>query len=145
MFGRSVVLCGDFMLFNSVDFFVFFPIVVAIYFVLPGKIRYIWLMAASYYFYMCWNAKYVLLLILSTVTTWFFGWMVHWAKRSLTKKLAVAGCLSINIAILVYFKYFNFFLDTLNRVLAKVGIEIIDITVDVLLPVGISLVLHPEC
>ncbi len=55
------------MLFNSVDFLIFFPIVVFIYFVLPKKARYIWLLAASYYFYMSWNAKYAILIALSTL------------------------------------------------------------------------------
>ena len=126
------------MIFNSLDFLIFFPIVVAIYFILPKKVRYLWLMTASYYFYMCWNAKYVLLLLVSTVTTWFFGWMVHWFKHPFGKKASVLGCATLNLAILVYFKYFNFFLDTLNRVLAKAGVELINRPADVLLPVGIS-------
>ena len=44
------------MLFNSFDFLVFFPIVVILYYAIPKKFRYLWLLAASYYFYMCWNA-----------------------------------------------------------------------------------------
>ena len=58
------------MLFNSVSFIVFFPIVVLLYFAIPKKIRYLWLLAASYFFYMCWNAKYALLLFYSTDVTY---------------------------------------------------------------------------
>jgi D-alanyl-lipoteichoic acid acyltransferase DltB (MBOAT superfamily) len=50
------------MLFNSYSFFVFFPIVVVVYFLLPKRVSYLWLLTASYYFYMGWNAKYALLL-----------------------------------------------------------------------------------
>ena len=57
------------MLFNSIDFLVFFPIVVLIYFIIPIKLRYIWLLVASYYFYMSWNAKYVILILFSTIVT----------------------------------------------------------------------------
>ena len=55
------------MLFNSYQFLIFFPVVVLLYYVIPQKIRYLWLLAASYYFYMCWNAKYALLLLVSTL------------------------------------------------------------------------------
>ena len=56
------------MLFNSLNYLVFFPIVLLLYFVLPKKVRYLWLLGASYYFYACWNAKYALLLLFSTRT-----------------------------------------------------------------------------
>ena len=58
------------MLFNSFQFLVFFPAVTAVYFLVPGKIRAPWLLAASYYFYMQWNAKYAVLLLLSTLLTY---------------------------------------------------------------------------
>ena len=56
------------MQFNSFQFLVFFPVVLAVYFVVPKKCRYLWLLAASYYFYMCWNARYALLLLFSLLT-----------------------------------------------------------------------------
>ena len=61
------------MLFNSVDFLIFFPIVVLFYFLIPKKIKYIWLLVASYYFYMCWNRRYALLILLSTIITYLVG------------------------------------------------------------------------
>jgi len=126
------------MLFNSFDFLVFFPIVVLVYYIIPKKIRYIWLLAASCYFYMCWNAKYIVLLLTSIVTTWGFGWLVHYVKKSWGKKLSLAGCVVLNLGILFYFKYFDFFWETLNRILAKVNLQLADRDVDILLPVGIS-------
>ncbi len=126
------------MLFNSIDFLFFFPIVVFIYFIIPKKTRYIWLLVSSYYFYMCWNVKYVLLLMLSTVTTWLAGWLISKAKNVRGKKFSVVGCVGINLGILFFFKYFNFFINTLNKALGVLGIELIDKPFDLLLPVGIS-------
>ena len=91
------------MLFNSIDFLIFFPVVTLIYFIIPRKVRYIWLLAVSYYFYMCWNAKYALLLLISSIVTWLCGLLVHSAEKLLTKKLALAACLCVNLGILFFF------------------------------------------
>lgn len=58
------------MLFNSMEFLIFFPIAVLLYFAVPDKLKNYWLLAASYYFYMCWNARYVLLMLFSTAVTY---------------------------------------------------------------------------
>ena len=68
------------MLFNSIDFMLFFPIVTVIYFLIPDKIKYIWLLITSYYFYMCWNAKYALLILTSTVITYLSGIVIEHIK-----------------------------------------------------------------
>ena len=68
------------MLFNSMGFLIFFPIVVLIYFIIPRKIKNLWLLIASYYFYMCWNAKYALLLLTSTAITYLSGILLERAK-----------------------------------------------------------------
>ena len=64
---------GMTVLFNSLHFLVFFPIVTLIYFLIPQKVKYLWLLAASYYFYMCWNPKYALLMLTSTGITFLSG------------------------------------------------------------------------
>ena len=61
------------MLFNSVDYLIFFTIVFTIYYILPRITRYIWLLVSSYFFYMRWNAKYALLLFGCTVVTYIAG------------------------------------------------------------------------
>lgn len=61
------------MLFNSMGFLLFFPVVTLIYLILPRKVRYLWLLAASYYFYMCWKAKGALLIFFSTAVTYAGG------------------------------------------------------------------------
>lgn len=129
------------MVFNSIDFLVFFPIVVIVLFIIPKKIRYIWLLLASYYFYMCWNPKYALLIFLSTFITYISSIFVEKCndkKWWLQKKLWMAGSLISNLGILCLFKYANFFLDNLSRITAQLGIGVIERRVDLLLPVGIS-------
>lgn len=126
------------MLFNSVDFLIFFPIVVLVYFIIPKKTRFIWLLITSYYFYMCWNVKYVFLLILSTVTTWLAGLIINACKQTLGKKCAVAGCVFVNLGILVFFKYLDFLYDICNRILSVFHMQMAEKTFDILLPVGIS-------
>lgn len=134
------------MLFNSIEFLIFFPIVVLVYFLIPKKIRHLWLLAASYYFYMCWNAKYALLILSSTVTTFASGLLIEkvknssyeMAKQTVLKKWVVAGSFVINLGILFYFKYINFALSILESALAKIHIQLNVPVFDVILPVGIS-------
>ena len=59
------------MLFNSLEFLIFFPVVTLVYFVIPKKLKNFWLLVTSYYFYMCWQPAYALLILLSTVTTFY--------------------------------------------------------------------------
>jgi len=134
------------MLFNSIDFIIFFPIVVLLYFVIPKKMRYLWLLAASYYFYMCWNAKYALLLAFSTLITYLSGLLLDYinrkelveAKSVFYKKIVVASSVLINLGVLCFFKYVNFATHLLVNAFSQMGI-ILDVPAfDVVLPVGIS-------
>ncbi len=134
------------MLFNSYIFLIFFPIVVCVYFILPVKIRRYWLLLASYYFYMSWNAKYALLILFSTVVTWLTGIFLDRQKnasgegsqRTARQKLVFWGCIAANLGILFFFKYFNFFSDSLRQLFLAAGIELSVPVFDVILPVGIS-------
>lgn len=135
------------MLFNSLQFLLFFPIVLLVYYIIPSKIRYIWLLIASYYFYMCWNAKYALLLLFSTVVTYLSGIIMEYIKnkeglneekRIRLKKWCVAGSFILNLSVLVFFKYFEFLAANVNYVFNMVHINLHMPTFDVLLPVGIS-------
>lgn len=126
------------MLFNSIEFLIFFPIVTLMYFLIPHKARYIWLLLASYFFYMCWNPKYALLMGFSTVSTYFAGLMIEKSKKDVHKKLWVGASFAINIAILFFFKYFDFAIANINSLLGALHIELVSPTFDVVLPVGIS-------
>ena len=133
------------MLFNSVDFLVFFPAVCLIYFIIPHKVRYIFLLICSYYFYMCWNPEYALLILTSTVITYLSGLLIASAEkiqdenaRTRRKKWYVALSFISNLAILFFFKYYGFAAATAERLLAALGMEISVPAFDVILPVGIS-------
>lgn len=129
------------MVFNSIDFLIFFPIVVFVYFVVPKQFRYLWLLAASYYFYMGWNAKYALLIAVSTLITYASSLFINYYENKgsiVGKKLFLIGSLLSNLGILGLFKYADFFLNNINMLLNHIGIEVIERRLDLLLPVGIS-------
>lgn len=123
------------MLFNSLKFLVFFPIVTLVYFLVPQKVKHLWLLAASYYFYMCWNPEYAVLIAISTLVTYLSGILI---KKTNHKKLVVASSFIINLAILFFFKYFYFTVDNINAVREFLNLPQITPKFDVILPVGIS-------
>lgn len=126
------------MLFNSIDFLFFFPLVVCVFFLIPKKARCIWLLISSYYFYMSWNPKYALLIALSTVITYLSGLFIDKCSGTNHKKFIVAISVISNLLILGIFKYANFAIYTFSAVLSRIGFEPIDKRLDLLLPVGIS-------
>ena len=130
------------MLFNSLHFLLFFPIVIGIYFIIPQKVRWVWLLITSYYYYMAWNAKYAALLAASTLITWLSGLLIDRCDRrpggEKLKKWLIAFSFLTNLAILFVFKYFHFGLNALNKVLRLAHITPLSSSFSVLLPVGIS-------
>ena len=134
------------MLFNSMSFLIFFPAVLAVYFLLPaslwqGGARRYWLLVASYYFYMSWNPRYALLMAFSTLVTYVSGLALVALGPDAPagrRKLVVAASFIINIGILIGFKYFDFLLDNVNAALGIFGIQAVEKPFDVILPVGIS-------
>jgi len=134
------------MSFNSIDFFIFFPIVAILYYLIPRKGRGIWLLICSYYFYMNWNPVYALLILASTVITYVSSICIDNVQNSgrtdeqklKLKKLSVALSFISNIGILVYFKYTNFIIDNINALIGQFGGELRVPGLDILLPVGIS-------
>ena len=127
------------MLFNSVSFLLFFPLVLAVHFILPRKVRYLWLLAASYYFYMCWNPAYALLILTSTAITYVSGLCISRARKSgKPQKGYVLVSFALNLAILFFFKYYQFAAESLVAALARFGVSWQAPRLDVLLPVGIS-------
>ncbi|MCH5257134.1 MAG: MBOAT family protein [Lachnospiraceae bacterium] len=134
------------MLFNSIEFLTFFPLIVLSYFVIPEKFKQPLLLMASYYFYMCWNAKYVLLILLLTVITYVSGLLIgkvnnssyDVVKQTALKNWIVAGSFIINLGILFYYKYINFALTILTNLFAQIHIQLNAPVFDIILPVGIS-------
>ena len=126
------------MLFNSLEFLIFFPVVIALYFALPYKLRWIFLLLASYYFYMCWKAEYLVLIIASTVVDYYASLKMSQTKDKVKRKPYLYLSLLVNLGILFGFKYFNFFNDSARALFEQFDMFYNVPAFDVLLPVGIS-------
>lgn len=126
------------MLFNSLEFLIFFPIVVTLFFACPYRYRWIVLLAASYYFYAAWKVEYIVLIIAATLFSYGTARLMvrpeYHAKRTL---LLVIG-LGANLVILFAFKYFNFVNDSLRAVFNQFNLVYDAPMFQLLLPIGIS-------
>ena len=128
------------MLFNSLSFLLYFPVVTVLYILLPRMLRLPWLLAASYFFYMCWNPRYAALIALSTVLTWLSGLALGRLAKTDTsrRKLVVGLCCAANLGILAFFKYGTFILENIAAAAGALGFSFTPPALNVLLPVGIS-------
>ena len=126
------------MLFNSLHFLIFFPIIVGLYFSIAHKYRWIILLIGSYYFYMSWKPEYVILIMISTLVDYIAGIQISRSKTQKRKKGFLGLSLFSNLGLLFAFKYFNFFSDSVRDVLQQLAIPLDPMTIKVLLPVGIS-------
>ncbi len=135
------------MLFNSMGFLIFFPTVALIYYLLPHKARYLWLLAASWYFYMQWNAVYILLLLSCTVVTYVAGLLLEkiksagddgTARHRRQRVLILSAALAVSLGLLGFFKYADFALLNLNRLLSVLRLPRFTWEYSIVLPVGIS-------
>ena len=128
------------MLFNSLGFLVFFPVVCVVYFLLRNNNwRVPFLLVASYYFYMNWKPIYAVLILTSTILTYFCGILVQQNFNDKPKKKAyLVISLVANFSILFIFKYFNFINESVFNILEAAGLRWSVPNLDVLLPVGIS-------
>ena len=125
------------MLFNSLQFAIFFPVAALIYFVIPKKLRCLWLLLASYVFYMSASPKYVVFLLFSTLVTFAGGLLVERAEPK-KKKLYMWLTFLCSLGVLGLLKYFDFLLGNVNMVLGIAGIGAVSKPFSIGLPVGIS-------
>lgn len=135
------------MLFNSYGFLCFFPLICILYWGIRAiskngektlTIRNLLLLAGSYYFYMCWQPKYALLLLLSTAVTYGAALLISNSKTKPQKKTWLVAAIVLNLAILFFYKYYGFVTNTITNTFNAIGIAINIPGLDVLLPVGIS-------
>lgn len=126
------------MLFNSVEFFVFLPIVLVIYFFLGNKGRLYFLLFASYFFYASWKIEYLALIVFTTLTSYYTGLGIDMTSKLWKKKLYVGIVASVNLGILFIFKYFNFFNNAISDLNSIFDINYEGLMLNVILPVGIS-------
>lgn len=125
------------MLFNSLHFLLFLPIVVALYYLLQPKYRWMLIFVASCYFYMVFVPKYILILFLIIIIDYFAALKIERSSGRL-KLVYLVASLSANIALLAFFKYFNFVNENLVSVFSLFGKEFHPLNLDIILPIGLS-------
>ncbi|MDR3170998.1 MAG: MBOAT family protein [Treponema sp.] len=126
------------MLFNSVSFMIFLPVVFTLFWLIPHTRRWMVLLVASYYFYMSWNVKYIFLILFTTILSYLCALLMEKTASKRTKKLLMLLGVVLSLGILFFFKYFNFVSESLVYCLQAFSLPVHHLTLKVLLPVGIS-------
>jgi alginate O-acetyltransferase complex protein AlgI len=127
------------LLFNTVTFWLFFGTLFPAYLALRRrKAQNMLLLLGSYYFYACWDWRFLGLLLLSSTVDWNLANLISREATRDAAKRWVAASVTINLLFLGFFKYFNFFIDSANALLAQLGLAALSTHLDVVLPVGIS-------
>lgn len=127
------------MLFNSLEFLVFFPVVLLLYYLLPHRFRWLLLLVASYYFYMSWNPSYILLIVVSTLIDYGAGRQMSKLETKAERRPWLYLSLLSNLGILMTFKYFNFFSGAITDLIqASVNPGYEGVVHQLILPMGIS-------
>ena len=129
------------MLFNSVSFALFLPVVFILYWFVTKrslKAQNILLLVASYFFYASWDYRFLFLLIFSTLLDYFTGIKIAEALNIKYKIMWLWISISVNLGLLAFFKYYNFFSVSFAEVAAQLGFKVDPWTIKVILPIGIS-------
>jgi len=129
------------MFFNSLSFAVFLPIVFVLYWFVFNKSKASQnavLIVASYYFYSCWDWRFLFLLVFSTFLDFYTGLQIEKGKTERGRKFWFWLSIIVNLGFLGIFKYYNFFASSLSEALNSVGLSTSPFLLDVVLPVGIS-------
>ena len=126
------------MLFNSLDFAVFFAVVFSAYLLLPHRGQNILLLIASYFFYGCWDWRFLSLIALSTTVDFLASGRIHRSENPRARKHWLLFSMAVNLGVLGFFKYFNFFVGSAESLLAALGFDPPRLHLHIVLPVGIS-------
>ncbi len=126
------------MVFNSLHFVWFFIAAYALYRVLPHRPQNWLLLGASYYFYAAWDWRFLGLLAASTIVDYTAARLMQRTSSRARRRALLVASLGFNLTLLGFFKYFNFFSDSLHALLAAMGWQMDFVTLRVLLPIGIS-------
>ena len=129
------------MLFNSFSFALFLPVVFFIYWFIANrnlKIQNSFLLIASYYFYSCWDWRFLFLLMFSTLLDFYTGIKMSEADNQQRKRVWFLLSLIVNVGFLGFFKYYNFFTETFAEALSNLGLNVNPWVLNIILPVGIS-------
>ena len=127
------------MLFNSLSFILFLPIVFLVYWKLSKRLKWqnLWVLFASYVFYGWWDWRFLSLIFASTLVDYFIGLKISNACKAPRKQILLVTSLVFNLGLLGVFKYFNFFIESFNNLLGSSYSDSFN-TFDLILPVGIS-------
>ncbi len=130
------------MLFNSISFLIFLPLVFIFYWSLTSsklKLQNQLLLIASYFFYACWDYRFLFLLVFSTILDYYTGLKIFDAKSNeFQRKIWFRLSVFINLGVLVWFKYFNFFSLSFSEMLYFAGFKVDPWIITIILPIGIS-------
>jgi D-alanyl-lipoteichoic acid acyltransferase DltB (MBOAT superfamily) len=129
------------MFFNSLSFAIFLPVVFLLYWFVFNKTKSTQnalLIIASYYFYSCWDWRFLFLLVFSTFLDYYSGIRIEKAKNIINRKFWLWLSIIINLGFLGLFKYYNFFADSFYQLLNGFGLQASPLLLNVVLPVGIS-------
>jgi D-alanyl-lipoteichoic acid acyltransferase DltB (MBOAT superfamily) len=129
------------MIFNSLDFALFLPIVFVLYWFVTNKsltLQNILLLVSSYFFYAFWDPRFLLLLMFSTFLDYYTGIRMHDANGHKWRKFWFWLSISVNVGFLAVFKYYNFFAESFAGLLENFGLHVEVWTLQIILPVGIS-------
>ena len=126
------------MTFNSLQFLIFFPVVTILYYLMPQRFRWVWLLLASYFFYMSWNPSLVFLILFTTVVSYGAALLIEKTDSKKLKKLCLIAALAASLGVLFFFKYFNFLSSTVTAVCRWFYPAAREHLLDLILPVGIS-------
>jgi len=129
------------MLFNSIDFAIFFPIFFIFYWLTNAwslNVRNVFILCSSILFYGWWEWSFIYLLLFSSLVDYLIGVGLSQSRSTIRRKLLLATSLTVNLGMLCYFKYANFFIENFNEAFTFFGSEISITTLNVVLPVGIS-------
>ena len=126
------------MLFNSIEYAIFLPAVFFLYWILPHKYRWPLLLAASYFFYMCWKPVYALLILATTLVSYTAAILIEKAGTKARKRLVLAAGAAVSLGVLFLYKYFNFASRALCDFIGLFTARPQPLTLKLLLPVGIS-------
>lgn len=125
-------------LFHSFEFIIFFLLIFLIYWFLPRKFKNTLLLLASYVFYASWNFYLLIPLITSTLVDYCCGILIHEQTSQKKKKIFLLISIIVNLSLLGFFKYFNFFVESLVSLLNNFGLNFNFATLNIILPIGIS-------
>ena len=130
------------MLFNSLEFFIFLPVVFVLFWFLfkkKLKLQNLLIVVASYVFYGWWDWRFLSLIVFSSFVDYTIGVLLKNEEEERKRKILLWTSICVNIGFLGFFKYYNFFVESFIDTFSLIGVELHSSTLNIILPVGISL------